>query len=63
MFLTALSHFKPSAFNSVHLKVVRCLVNGFLSVLKLLRYESLSLIPNHCMCAEADWSAFNDHTV
>jgi len=29
VFLTALSHFKSSAFNSVHLKVIRCLVNGF----------------------------------
>ncbi len=29
VFLTASSHFKSSAFNSVHLKVVRCLVNDF----------------------------------
>ncbi len=29
VFLTASSHFKPSAFSSVHLKVVRCLANGF----------------------------------
>jgi len=30
VFLTASSHFKSSAFNSVCLKVVRCLANGFL---------------------------------
>ncbi len=29
VFLTASSYFKSSAFNSVHLKVVRCLVNDF----------------------------------
>jgi len=29
VFLTASSHFKSSAFNSVCLKMVRCLVNGF----------------------------------
>ncbi len=29
VFLTASSHFKPSAFNSVHSKMIRCLVNGF----------------------------------
>ncbi len=29
VFLTASSHFKPLAFSNVHLKVVRCLVNGF----------------------------------
>ncbi len=29
VFLTASSHFKPSAFSSIHLKVVRCLVNDF----------------------------------
>ncbi len=29
VFLTASSHFKPSAFNSICLKVVRCLANGF----------------------------------
>ncbi len=29
VFLTASFHFKPSAFNSVCSKVVRCLVNGF----------------------------------
>ncbi len=30
VFLTASSHFKPSAFNSICSKVVRCLANGFL---------------------------------
>jgi len=34
VFLTASSHFKPSAFNSVCSKVVRCLVNGFLICFK-----------------------------
>ncbi len=29
VFLTASSHFKSSAFNSVHSKVIRCLVNDF----------------------------------
>jgi len=29
VFLTASFHFKSSAFNSVHSKVIRCLVNGF----------------------------------
>jgi len=29
VFSTASSHFKPSAFSSIHLKVIRCLVNGF----------------------------------
>jgi len=29
VFLTASSHFKSSAFNSICLKVVRCLVNDF----------------------------------
>ncbi len=29
VFLTASSHFKSSAFSSVHLKMIRCLVNGF----------------------------------
>ena len=29
VFLTASSYFKSFAFNSVHLKVVRCLVNDF----------------------------------
>ena len=29
VFLTASSHFKPSAFNSICSKVVRCLANGF----------------------------------
>ncbi len=29
VFLTASSHFKSFAFNSVHSKVVRCLVNDF----------------------------------
>ncbi len=29
VFLTASSHFKSSAFSSVHLKVVRCLANDF----------------------------------
>jgi len=29
VFLTASSHFKPSAFSNVCLKVVRCLTNGF----------------------------------
>jgi hypothetical protein len=58
VFLTASSHFKPSAFNSVCSKVVRCLANGFLSVLKLLRYELLSSsILSHCTHVEADWSA------
>jgi hypothetical protein len=57
VFLTASSHFKPSAFNSVCLKVVRCLANGFLICFRVLRYESLfSSILSHC-CAEADWSA------
>jgi len=55
VFLTASSHFKSSAFNSVCLKVVRCLANGFLICLKFLRYESLfSLILSHCTHAEAD---------
>jgi hypothetical protein len=56
VFLTASSHFKPSAFNSVCSKVVRCLANGFLSVLKLLRYESL-LQFWVIVHVEADWSA------
>jgi len=29
VFLTALFYFKSSAFNSVHLKMIRCLVNDF----------------------------------
>jgi len=29
VFLTASSHFKPFAFNSICLKMIRCLVNGF----------------------------------
>ncbi len=29
VFLTASSHFKPSAFNSIHLKMIRCLANDF----------------------------------
>jgi len=29
VFLTASSHFKPSAFNSICSKMVRCLVNDF----------------------------------
>ncbi len=29
VFLTASFHFKSSAFNSVHSKVIRCLVNDF----------------------------------
>ncbi len=29
VFLTASSHFKPSAFSSIHSKMVRCLANGF----------------------------------
>jgi hypothetical protein len=58
VFLTALSHFKPSAFSSICSKMVRYLANDFLSVLKLLRYKLLSsLILSHCMCVKADWSA------
>jgi len=58
VFLTASSYFKPSAFSSICSKTVRCLENDFLSVLKLLRYESLfSSILSHCMCVKADWSA------
>ncbi len=34
VFLTASSHFKPSAFNSVCSKMVRCLANGFLICFK-----------------------------
>ncbi len=34
VFLTASSHFKPFAFNSVCSKVVRCLANGFLICFK-----------------------------
>ncbi len=37
VFLTASSHFKPFAFNSVCLKVVRCLANGFLICFKVLK--------------------------
>jgi hypothetical protein len=55
VFLTTSSHFKLSAFSSVCLKMIRCLVNDFSFCLKLLRYESLSFsILSHCMCAEAD---------
>jgi hypothetical protein len=57
VFLTASSHFKSSAFSSVHLKMIRCLVNGFLSVLKLLNISHSSSILSHCTCTEADWSA------
>ncbi len=37
VFLTALFHFKPSAFNSVCSKVVRCLANGFFFYFKALK--------------------------
>jgi len=37
VFLTASSHFKSSAFNSVHLKVIRCLANGFLICFKVFK--------------------------
>ncbi len=37
VFLTASSHFKSSAFNSVCSKVVRCLANGFLICFKVLK--------------------------
>jgi len=37
VFLTASSHFKSSAFNSVHSKVVRCLANGFLICFKVFK--------------------------
>ncbi len=37
VFLTASSHFKPSAFNSVCSKVVRCLANDFLICFKVFR--------------------------
>jgi hypothetical protein len=58
VFLTASSHFKPSAFNSICSKVVRCLANGFLICFRVLRYESLfSSILSHCTHVEADWSA------
>ncbi len=39
VFLTALSHFKLSAFNSVHLKVVRCLANGFFFCFKAFKIQ------------------------
>jgi hypothetical protein len=55
VFLTASSHFKPSAFNSIHLKVVRCLANGFFSVLKLLRYKSLSFFNSESLYACQSW--------
>ncbi len=39
VFLTASFHFKPSAFNSVHLKVVRCLANDFSFCFKAFRIQ------------------------
>jgi len=39
VFLTASSHFKPFAFNSVCLKVVRCLANGFLICFRVLKVQ------------------------
>ncbi len=39
VFLTASSHFKPSAFNSVCLKVVRCLVNDFFFCFKAFKVQ------------------------
>ncbi len=37
VFLTASSYFKSFAFNSIHLKVVRCLANGFLICFKVFK--------------------------
>ncbi len=37
VFLTASSHFKPFAFNSICSKVVRCLANGFLICFKVFK--------------------------
>ncbi len=39
VFLTASSHFKPSAFNSVCSKVVRCLANGFLICFRVFKIQ------------------------
>ncbi len=39
VFLTASSHFKPSAFNSVCSKVVRCLANGFFFCFKAFKVQ------------------------
>jgi len=39
VFLTASSHFKPSAFNSICLKVVRCLANDFLICFRVFKVQ------------------------
>jgi len=39
VFLTASSHFKSSAFNSIYLKVVRCLANGFLICFRVFKIQ------------------------
>jgi len=39
VFLTASSHFKSFAFNSVHSKMIRCLANGFLFCFKAFKIQ------------------------
>jgi hypothetical protein len=50
VFLTASSHFKPSAFNSICSKVVRCLANDFLICFRVLSMSCSSSILSHCTC-------------
>ncbi len=55
VFLTASSHFKSSAFNSVHSKVVRCLANGFLICFRVFKIQVAFFFDSELLYACWSW--------